>query len=111
MPLAEAARPPEARWAAAYVALVVGALAVAAATPLLWQDALFLLGAAFVLLSVAFIRTGSPTGMMSLRDERGARIARVPVDPEVRRAEIRRGVAIFLGGLALWTPLFFDYVT
>lgn len=94
--------PAPARWALAYAALLALASAVGALTPLGVGNAIFVAGACAVLASLAFIRLGGE------RTRAGRDITGAPlwtVDPDARRAEIRRGLRIFLLGVALWAAL------
>ena len=93
------------RWLLSYGVVGLASAGVGAVTPLGVGNATFLVGAAFVLASAFYLRTGGQRMTITVRAPDGTPLRREPVDPVARAHEIRRGVFLFLLGLALWTPL------
>ncbi|HWH08932.1 MAG TPA: hypothetical protein VNX21_07010 [Candidatus Thermoplasmatota archaeon] len=94
--------PRRARWPLAYVAVLALSAGLGALTPLGAGNTVFLAGAACVLGSLAFVRLGGERTIV------GRNLQGVPewgIDPEKRRREVRRGMALFAMGLALWAAL------
>ena len=97
--------PAAARWVVAYAALLGLCALVGLATPVGFGNAAFVAGAALILASLAFIRTGGSRRRVLVRDVKGTPIAMERVPSGERDVEIRRGVGLFLLGLGLWAPL------
>jgi hypothetical protein len=99
-----AALPAPARWPLAFLALLaasalVGRLSVGVG------NAVFLAGALLVLGSLLFIRHGGRRKVVVARAPDGKPLRRELVPDDVRAGEVRRGVALFLLGIALWAAL------
>lgn len=90
------------KWVLAYVAALGLSSLVGYATPLGVGNAIFLAGAAAVLVSLTFIRLGGPKALVG-RDLKGKPM--FDYDNQKRNAELKRGVGIFLLGMALWAVL------
>ena|ERR1051325_7332275 len=96
------AAPGWAKWLLAYVAALAVSSLVGFVTPLGAGNAIFIAGALAVFASLTFIRLGCPKAMVG-RDLKGKPI--FDYDAKKRGSEIRRGLGIFLLGLALWAVL------
>lgn len=94
--------PPWVRWPLAYAAAAGLCLLAAALTPLDPGGALFLGGAAGVLVAAAILRTGGERKAVTLRAPDGTPLKREPLSPDARRREVRLGVGVFLLALGLW---------
>lgn len=97
-----AALPSWARWALAYAGIVLVCVGVGAWTPVGIGNMLFFAGIGAFAGSLVFIRLGGPRTLVA-RSQKGEPIW--SLDPDKRKAEIRRGWRFFFLGLALWAPL------
>lgn len=97
--------PAWARWALGYAAALALCLLLGALTP--WDAGafLFLGGALAILASAWMIRLGGPRSAVTLRAPDGKILRREPMPEDERRMEIRRGLAVFALGLALWAAM------
>ncbi|GEM_PF-4895956 len=91
-----------ARWPLAYLAVVAACFAVGRPTPLGFGNAMFLAGAVALGWSLTHVRLGGSKTMVG-RDPDGKPV--YTLDAPKRKAEIRRGLALFAFALALWLPL------
>lgn len=91
-----------ARWPLAYVAVVAVCFAVGYPTPLGFGNAMFLAGVAGLVWSLTYVRLGGSKALVG-RDEKGKPV--YDHDSPRRKAEIRRGLALFAFAMALWAPL------
>lgn len=94
--------PPAARWPLVWLGLLVGSGGLGRLIGIGAGNGIFLAGVGAILLSLNDIRLGGE------RTRFGRDIAGKPlwgIDPLKRHAEMRRGVSLFLVGLALWAVL------
>jgi hypothetical protein len=94
--------PAPARWPLAYAGTLALCALVGLPTPLGFGNAVFLAGVAALAWSLTHIRLGGSKTMTG-RDMHGKPI--YTVDAPQRKAEIRRGLAVFAFAMALWAPL------
>lgn len=99
--------PPWVRWLAAFASALALSSALGALTPVGAGNAVFFTGVAAVFWSLAYVRFGGDKTPI-WRDLKGK--ATWGVDPQLRRAEIRKGIAIFLVGLGLFAFLLLTIV-
>lgn len=98
------ALPAWARWGALYAAALAASALLALLTPLTLGDGVFVAGGALILASVTQVRLGGPRREVVGRTPDGVAIRR-EVEPEKRERELRRGMGLFLVGVALWLTL------
>jgi hypothetical protein len=91
-----------ARWPLAYAGTIGVCALVGLPTPLGFGNAVFLAGVVALAWSLTHVRLGGSKTMTG-RDAHGKPI--YTVDAPQRKAEIRRGMALFAFAMALWAPL------
>lgn len=96
--------PAWARWPLAYVALVAASALVGWPTIGI-GNAIFIAGAALVGVSLFDIRHGGRRKIVVARSLDGKPLTKEWMPEQEREREIRRGVRLFLLGLAMWATL------
>jgi hypothetical protein len=94
--------PKPVRWPLAYVGTLALCALVGLPTPLGFGNAVFLAGVIALAWSLTYVRLGGSKTMTG-RDVMGKPV--YTVDAPQRKAEIRRGLALFAFAMALWAPL------